>query len=565
MCAGIPPPGLGLGAVGGNVVTLSDADRLEADLLAVELAQACFLDYAEYVYVGYPGWARHLALLAEYLEEVERYVTSGGAEGIGRLMVNMPPRHWKSTTVSVLFPGWFLGRNPDKRVIVTSYNGSLAMGFSRRTRNDIQGDEYRAVFGDRSGRVEVRLSDDSRSVESWDLAGRRGGLMAAGIMGGVTGKGADLFIIDDPHKDRTEAESKTKREVVWDFYTATARTRVEKGGAMIVIQTRWHNDDLSGQLIKKMYEDADADQWTVLSLPAIAEEWAQEVEGEDVLRAARDGWWRGVDPLGREPGEVLCPELFDWDYFRPIKANSGYQWVALYMQRPRLLVGKLIKAGLIPIIDWEDVPDGVRPVRYWDLAVGRSKRAHWVAGAMCGRDRMKNFYIMDVVRFPAPWSEARPRMKRVMLEDPLEVVQGIEVAGQQDGYYQNFRDDADLQERSFVPVQVKGDKEGRAQLWGTRIEDKKVFIVRGPWVEGFVERAVSFPSEPDDEVDAVSGGWQMLPGFVGMADLPQDEGRRSRWAELETRGQGDGVTRGMGRLGDRVIGRQGGGGSRWRI
>lgn len=520
------------------------------ELMRRELASRCLYDFAHYVYRGYP-YARHLKLLCERLDEVVRYVETGGAEGTGRLMVFMPPRYWKSSTTSVCLPPFFLGRLPDKRIILTSYGGSLAMGFSRRARNLLATDSYRAVFGDRSAKEPVMLSEDSRSVETWDLDKRAGGLAAAGVGGAITGKGADLFLIDDPHKNRSEAESEAKRTEIWNWWSADAQSRLEQGAAVVLIMTRWHPDDLAGKLLKAMITDPDADQWEVLCLPAIAEAWArppqeenfcnekgeileedyhraqQEWEQEfrdEFVRALKDGWWRGVDPLEREAGEPLWPEKFPLEALARRKANTiGYDWVALYAQRPRRVEGNIIKPAQFQVIDADQVPAEVRPVRYWDLSVGRSERAHPLASALCGRDNQKRFYILDVREFRPPWSSARKKIVRVMLEDPPEVKQGIEVAGQQDGYYQDFRDDDQLQKRSIVAVNPKqgGDKIARAQLWATRAEDGLIYMVRGPWNENFESQCVNFPAEPNDMVDGVSGCWQMLPGFVDWDDLPQ--------------------------------------------
>ena len=268
-----------------QTATLSRQDlqrQAGVELARRELARRYLSDFCGYVYRGYPQ-ASHLAVLHRHLQQVERYIATGGREGIGRLMVNMPPRHWKSTTTSVLFPGWVLGRNPDVRAIVTSYNGSLAFGFSRRTRNLLQDTPFSNLFGgQRSTQAPVELSEDSRSVEAWDIEGHRGGMAAAGVGGGLTGKGADLLIVDDPHKDRAESESQAKREAVWEWWTSTARTRLERGAAVVVIQTRWHLDDLSGRLLQQMANDPEADQWVVLSLPAVAEEWA----GGEIGRAS---------------------------------------------------------------------------------------------------------------------------------------------------------------------------------------------------------------------------------------------------------------------------------------
>ena len=483
------------------------------ELARRKLARSCFLDFARYVYRDYPHTARHLVLLGERLEAVERYVATEGEEGIGRLMVFMPPRHWKSTTTSVLFPTYVLGRNPDMRIGITSYNGKLAMGFSRRARNHLMGNPYRALFGDRSASevAEVEVSEQSRSVEEWNIEGTRGGVMAAGVGGGITGRGFNLLIVDDPHKDREDAESQARRNTIWGWWTSTARTRIEKGGAVVVIQTRWHCDDLSGRLITQMIEDPDADQWEILCLPAIAEDWAQGIDPDEVERALRDGWFMSVDPLGREPGEALCAEMFDLEYFRPIRANSGYDWAALYQQRPIKLAGKMIKVAGIQVIGADEVPDEVKPVRYWDLAVSGRKKADFVCGAMCGRDRQGRFFIMDVRRMPGPWADARPKIRNVMLADEMGVIQGVEISGQQGGYYQEFKRDALLMTRPIAPVNPRGNKESRAQLWATRIEDDMVFMVRGPWNEEFKGEAAAFPNgRHDDQVDAVSGAWQML-------------------------------------------------------
>jgi predicted phage terminase large subunit-like protein len=297
--------------------------------------------------------------------------------------------------------------------------------------------------------------------------------------------------------------------------------------------TRWHMGDLAGLLLKRMIEDPLADKWVVICLSAIAEEWAEGVEEEEATRALKEGWYKGADPLGREPGEPLWPEHLDLNALMIIKVNvGGYEWVALFMQRPRLVEGQIIKANQIKIIEEHEVPAEVRPVRYWDLAVGRGAKANWLSGALGGKDQRKRFYIMDMKRIRPPWAEARPKIKKQMLEDPAEVVQGIEVSGQQDGYYQEFRDDEQLQMRSIVPVNPKllGDKLARAQLWATRIEDDMVFMVRGPWNDDFIIECVGFPqAASDDQVDGVSGVWQMLPGVVEWSDVVQAANVPSRW------------------------------------
>jgi hypothetical protein len=268
-----------------------DELRAEArrELARRELARRDFGEFCRYVLPVYPD-AAHLHVLAGYLQEVERYLATSGEDGIGRLMVNMPPQYWKSTTATVLFPAWLLGRHPEKRGIVTGYNASLAVGFSRRARETVEGEAYQRVFGEFSGRQPVvTLARESRSAESWNLAGFFGGVSAAGVGGGITGKTAHFMIIDDPHKDRADAESELSRAAVWDWYISAVYTRLQKGSPIIVIQTRWHSDDLSGRLLKAMAADPLADAWTVLSMPAVAPEVEQDLRNERIGEGEGEG------------------------------------------------------------------------------------------------------------------------------------------------------------------------------------------------------------------------------------------------------------------------------------
>ncbi len=492
------------------------------ELARREMARRFFVDpedatggFAPYVMPGWPVGAGHLGLLGRKLDGVRRWLETGGEEGIGRLMVWMPPRHWKSMSASVLFVPYILGVNPDWRVIVTSYNAALATGFSRMARNLMEGDRYRAVFGDRAGRPSViQVSDDSRSAEKWDIAGHKGGVKAAGVGGGITGTGANLFVIDDPHKDRRDAESETSRKSVWDWFVSTAYTRLEKDAAMVVIQTRWHPGDLSGMLLRSQAEGTLTDEWEVLCLPAFADEWAAGVSEEELGEALKRGWWKGEDALGRWPGEPLWPEVFDRARLEAIKANVGaYEWEALYLQRPQRIEGGLIRAYDMGRVLLADVPE-TRDVRFWDLAVSGRKRADWIVGVRLGRAADRRTYVKHVARFRGPWADARPKMTRVMLSDGPGVRQGIEHAGQQLGYAQELQRDPRLQGVSVVAVRVSGSKEVRANVWASRIQDALMYVVTdGGWdVEGFLSRCVSFPDGAVDEVDGVSGSWQMLAG-----------------------------------------------------
>lgn len=245
-----------------------------------EKARRDFTAFSEYVAAPWYRAARHQRVVAEALTQVARYIETKGREGIGRLMVFEPPRHGKTEQCAQLFPAWVLGRMPDTRVILTAYGAGLAQKSSRAVRGYLTSQRYATVFGELSAReTPIQLSDDSRAVTDWDLAEpHRGGVMAAGIGGGITGHGAHLFIIDDPFKNRDEAESEAYREKVLEWYSSSAYTRLEDGGAIIIIHTRWHPDDLAGQLLKRMASGGEySDRWIVIDLPALA--WGTEELG----------------------------------------------------------------------------------------------------------------------------------------------------------------------------------------------------------------------------------------------------------------------------------------------
>ena len=199
------------------------------------MARKSLLDFCLYTNITYEI-APHHKLIAEKLEAVER-------GEIKRLMITMPPRHGKSELASRRFPSWYIGRNPDKQIIAASYNSDLANDFGREVRNIVGSPEFSNLFN-------TALSVDSKAANRWHTD--KGGMyVAAGVGTAITGRGADILLIDDPFKDRQEADSEITRQRVWDWYTSTAYTRLMPGGAVIVINTRWHDDDLSGRLLEE--------------------------------------------------------------------------------------------------------------------------------------------------------------------------------------------------------------------------------------------------------------------------------------------------------------------------
>lgn len=250
--------------------------------------------------------AEHLLLLSNLLAKV-------AAGEITRLMITMPPRHGKSELTSKYFIAWFLGKFPDKRVILCSYEADFAASWGYKARALLR--EFGKDF------FNIEISKDSAASNRWDIQDHDGGMMTAGVGGAITGKGAHLLIIDDPVKNAVEANSKTYRDKTAEWFNSTAYTRLEPGGAAILIQTRWHQDDLAGRQLVEMGQGGE--QWDIIDLPAIA--------GED-------------DVLGREVGEALFPARYPIPALEQIKTKIGSYWFsALYQQQPSEPDGDVFK------------------------------------------------------------------------------------------------------------------------------------------------------------------------------------------------------------------------------
>jgi hypothetical protein len=246
--------------------------------------------------------AKHLDLLNRMLVQVSLGI-------ITRLIVSMPPRHGKSEMCSKYLPTWFLGLNPDKRVILTAYEADFAAEWGRKVRNELQA-YGKQLFG-------VSVSSDSRAADRWNIEGHQGGMVTSGVGGAITGRGCELLVIDDPVKNAEEAGSETIRDAIYNWYQSTARTRLQPGASCVVIQTRWHQDDLAGRLIAR--SDAGGEHWDVLTMPAIAEQDEHWPDGS----------------IFRKEGEVLWEDHFPAQVLASTQSSmTPYWWNALYQQSP---------------------------------------------------------------------------------------------------------------------------------------------------------------------------------------------------------------------------------------
>jgi predicted phage terminase large subunit-like protein len=419
------------------------------------------------------------------LEQFSRDVV---AKKSPRLMLFMPPRHGKSTLASVAFPAWHLGRNPDQEFISCSYSGSLAMGFSRKVRQLLREPTYKTAF-------ETRLDPDSQSAEAW-LTTAGGGYVAAGVGGGITGKGAHVLVIDDPIKNREDSESENNRAANWDWYTSTAYTRLAPGGGILVILTRWHDDDLAGRLLKATEDGGDV--WEVVRYPAVAEE----------------------DEPYRKQGEALHAERYSLDALGQIRNAVGPRdWSALYQQNPVSDDGEYFTRDMIQYYNVEDIDlDEMRYYCAWDLAIGKRDRNDYTVGMVVGVNERDELYIMDVVRGRYDGFEIVERILDLYEEWKPSMV-GIE-KGHIEMALGPFLEKR-IRERGLYEMYVKDlktgrrDKEARARAIQGRMQQGMVFFPRDAMFTGsMVAELLRFPSGiHDDQVDALAWLGLMMTEF----------------------------------------------------
>jgi len=444
-------------------------------------------DFPDWLQKTMPYWRwdwRHQLYLYERLHRV----TTGECK---RLMIFMPPRHSKSETVTVRYSAWRLERNPKLNIILGSYNQKLANRFSRKIRQIVE--------------ERVLLSKDRKAVDEWETH-ERGGVRAVGVGAGITGFGGSLILIDDPVKNRAEAESLVRRDNAWDWFTDDIYTRLEPDAAIILIQTRWHEDDMAGRLMMNSRDGGD--QWEVVNLPALAESSGSAgIPARDLPAGSprSDG-----DPLGRSPGEALWPERFNTEYLDKVRRQMGsYSFAALYQQRPVPIDGALFKRNWFKRIV-AAAPAGLRWARGYDLAVSTRNSADYTASFRCAFDPAGNLYIADGFRRRIEYPDQR-RYVLVRIAAEANTCHGIEKALHGQALVQDLRRDSRGKGSAIQAVRVDADKFTRALTWSSLAEDDKVILVQGSWIDEFIAEACQFPDGThDDQIDAVSLAVRML-------------------------------------------------------
>ncbi len=396
---------------------------------------------------------------------------------IDRLMIFLPPRHGKSELVTVRYAAWRLLADPKMNIVIGSYNQRLANRFSIKARRVAH--EGGLDCGDPRQRL--------RKADEWETV-LGGGVKAVGVGAGITGFGADLVIIDDPVKSRAEVESETYRERLWDWYNDDICTRLEPNGAVILIQTRWHVDDLAGRLLQRMKNGGE--EWEVINLPALAE---------------------ADDPIGRAEGVALWPKRFSAEQLRGKQVQMGsYSFDALYQQRPMPRDGAHFKRSWFDGKIVDAPPHGLRWYRGYDLAVSTRTSADYTASFRIAIDVKGNIYIADGFRKRIEFPEQRRYIVERIREEG-NTTHGIEAALHGKAFVQELMRDERLVNRNFKAIHVDTDKFTRALSWQSRAEAGKVYLVRASWNEEFLDELCSFPDgKHDDQVDAVSLAVQMM-------------------------------------------------------
>jgi len=457
------------------------------EFLTQERGKVSFLDFVKHVYPGYKVGPHHLKL-AQIFEDI-----ANGKKK--RVIVNIAPRHGKSELISYLAPAWFLGKYPQKKIIMASHTADLAVNFGRRVRNLVGSDNYKTIF------PQVELQADSKSASRWGT-NFNGEYFAIGVGGALAGRGADLFIIDDPH---SEQDAKTGRPDVflpaWEWFQSGPLQRLMPGGAIIVVMTRWSKLDLTGQIIKQLENNDEVDPWEVIEFPAI-----------------------------KDDGESLWPEFWPVEELLAKKAALDIRyWNAQYMQNPVSEEGALIKREWWNIWDKEQPPQCEFIIMSLDAAQEANNRADFNALTTWGvffNEEVNNYNIilLNAIKKRLEF----PELKKLCLEEYKEWQPDafmVEKKSNGAALYQEFR-------RMGIPAQEftpgKGqDKISRVNAISDLFSGGVVWAPSHRWAKDVIEECNDFPSGlNDDLVDSTTlallrfrqGGFIRLP-----SDEPDDD------------------------------------------
>jgi predicted phage terminase large subunit-like protein len=517
------------------------AAMIRAELAKRELARRSLVQFTRATHPSYQaGWVHD-----DICRRLERFSKAVAAKQSPRLMLLMPPRHGKSELASIRFPAWHLGHYPRHEIINVGYNMDLPVIFSRKVREVVREPAYQAIFQD------TRLDEESKAVEAWRTT-QGGGFMAAGVGGGITGKGAHILIVDDPLKNQEEADNADRRQLLEDWFESTAYTRLAPGGGILFIETWWNDDDLAGRLQAKMRTMPGADQYEVVKYPALAEafeyrlwpsmeivrsaEALPEPEILDQATTPRDEIMR-VDLL-RSPGEALHPDRYDVDALARYKANLQPRvWSALYQQNPVPDEGMYFQKDYFR--ELPALPDarGMRVYTAWDFAIGEKQTNDWNVGATVLQDHNDVMYVAEVIRFKgdayriveeildaaARWSTIPGADYRLGLEDG-QIIRALAPLLQR-------RMAERRQYPAYETLKPFTDKLARARpLQGRMQQGRVMFPSEASWYQQARTEMLRFPAGAhDDVVDALA--WAVRLSMNHQPPQAAPEARLPSWKD----------------------------------
>jgi len=477
--------------------TLQEIDReveYRRQEVAVELARRSLLAFTVYTFEGDYQVNWHHKLVAD---EIDAWLE---AEEPYNLLIMMPPQNGKSELCSRRLPGYAFGKDPDKQIILGAYNADWANTLSRDAQKTMISEKYKEVFPTTRLATKGNRIDDNaiKQASEFTIVGHKGKYRASGVGGSITGRTADIAIIDDPFKDRAEAESEVRRKTVIEWYKSTLRTRLSKDGRILMLLTRWHLHDLAGWCIEKMKTE-HADIWKVISLPALFEK-TEFTHPEDY----------------RKEGESLWPQKFPLNFLLREKAlQLEYNWNSLYQQQPSPPGGAVFKREWARVIEPEDLPPNMFWVRCWDLAVTAKTSADCTASQQIGRDENNNIYVRKIVREQVEWPIVKNMLMAIAKQEKVPV--GLLSTGVQKGFFQDLMAELELLDVPLYAINEDKDKLTRALPWIARAKAGKFYLVRGKGVDSYIDELVEFTGQGDkhdDQVDATSGAYSMLAEYV---------------------------------------------------
>ena len=450
---------------------------------------------------------KHHRILADMLMDIERGVKD-------RACVNIPPRHGKSQLVSIFFPAWYLGRNPDKKVMMVSHTTDLAVDFGRKVRNLLGLQDYKDIFPD------VKLATDSKSAGRWNTS-VGGEYYACGVGSALAGRGAHLLLVDDPHSEQDVINGNfSVFEKAYEWFTFGARTRLMPGGSVAIIQTRWHMDDLTGRVVKDMSQNEKSDQYDVVEFPAI-------VEIED-----------------KESGELiekpLWPEFFDMAALERTKASMPlFQWNAQYQQQPTAEEAAIVKREWWQIWEKEDPPMCEYLIMSLDSAAEKHNRADYTALTTWGvffneETNAHNIILLNSIKDRFEFPELKElAMEQYSIWEPDAFI--VEKKSSGVALYQEMRR-MGLVIQEFTPHRGSGDKLARLNSVSDIIASELVWVPQTRWAEEVVEEIAGFPFMSND--DLVDSTVMALMRFRqgGFITLPTDEPEETKY--FKRRGSG---------------------------